>query len=118
MLNMDIADKILGGLGLDGDQISPSVFPLPGLGKTLRTLTADLHTKQPFFILRGLSLGGLAPEDTVLRYLGVASFVADKIGAQEACGNVFGKMPRPHTTFSHSCVLYTWLIRVVRSAHP
>ncbi|KAK3897168.1 hypothetical protein C8A05DRAFT_20009 [Staphylotrichum tortipilum] len=76
-------------LGLDGDQISPATFPLPTLGPVLRALTADLHHGRGFFILRGLTIAGLLTEDTILRYLGIASFVADKIGVQDEHGNVF-----------------------------
>ncbi|KAK0644622.1 hypothetical protein B0T16DRAFT_460656 [Cercophora newfieldiana] len=86
---VDMAMLHFKGLGLDGHQISPLVFPLPTLGKTLRALAAGLHTNQPFFTIRGLNPSGLTPEDTVLRYLGIASFVANKIGAQDAYGNVF-----------------------------
>lgn len=96
MLTSDIADQVPEGLGLDGEQISPSVFPLPSLGKTLRAMTADLHTKQPFFTLRGLNPNGLTPEDIVLRYLGIVSFVGDNICVQDAHRNVFGKMLMLH----------------------
>ena len=88
-----LANPLRQGLGLDGDQISPAVFPLPNLGETLRALATGLHTKpnRGFFILRGLDPSGLTPEDMVLRYIGIASFVADKIGVQDGHGNVLGK---------------------------
>lgn len=85
------ADPLRQGLGLDGDQVSPAVFPLPNLGKMLRALATDLHESRCFFIVRGLDPCGLTPEDTILRYMGVASFVGDKIGVQDGYGNVFGK---------------------------
>jgi hypothetical protein len=54
-------------------------------------MTAELHHGRGFFALRGLDLHGMSFEDTILRYLGVSSYVADKIAVQDECGNVFGQ---------------------------
>jgi hypothetical protein len=54
-------------------------------------MTAELHHGRGFFVLRGLDPRGLSSEDTILRYLGISSYVADKIAVQDEYGNVFGQ---------------------------
>lgn len=76
-------------LGLDGDKISPASFPLPTLGGVLRTMTAELHNERGFFVLRGLDPHEVSSEDVILRYLGISSYIADKIAVQDEYGNVF-----------------------------
>ncbi|KAI1746574.1 hypothetical protein F4782DRAFT_43397 [Xylaria castorea] len=86
---MKVAMQHFKALGLDGDQVSPRVFPLPTLGKVLRDLATELHDGRGFFVLRGLDPREISLEDKILRYLAITSYVADKIGVQDDHGNVF-----------------------------
>ncbi|KND89360.1 hypothetical protein TOPH_05967 [Tolypocladium ophioglossoides CBS 100239] len=75
-------------LGLDGDQVSQPNFPLPNLASRLSKVAETLHEGRGFVVISGLDASRYSVEDSVLLYLGLAEYVADKRGQQDKRGNV------------------------------
>ena len=84
-------------LGLDGDAVSTSNFPLPNLSRVLKDYTRSLHNDIGFFVGHGMELSRYSIEDGVVIYLGIASYIGDKRGVQDGKGNVLSreKTPKP-----------------------
>ncbi|OAA51918.1 Taurine catabolism dioxygenase TauD/TfdA [Metarhizium rileyi] len=75
-------------LCLDGDEVSKTNFPLPTLTESLQQCSAVLHNGRGFFVIRGIDLSRYTVEDSVVIYLGIASYIADQRGIQDQKGNV------------------------------
>jgi hypothetical protein len=78
----------LSGLELDGSEVMASNFPLPDLHDKLIQLAADLHDGKGFFILRGLNPSNYSPEDNIVIFLGLSSYIAETRGKQDEAGNM------------------------------
>ena len=76
-------------LGLDGNEVNPSNFPLPSLTYSLKSLAEELHEGMGFFIIRGLDPANYSPEDNAVIYLGIISHIAEKWGKQNEDGDMF-----------------------------
>lgn len=88
-LEVHRALKFFKGLGLDGNEVIQNTFPLPTLQHRLRGLTKDLHQGRGFFTIRGLDPDEFSPEDNILVFLGISSYVAEKRAKQDDSGNIF-----------------------------
>lgn len=75
-------------LGIDGDEVSKSNFPLPNLSARLQFFATSLHKGRGFFLIKGLELFQFSVEDGVIIYLGIASHVGEQRGVQDSKGNV------------------------------
>ncbi|PMD45737.1 Clavaminate synthase-like protein, partial [Hyaloscypha variabilis F] len=81
--------KFFSGLGLDGSQVTKDTFPLPTLQHRLHSLSRDLHQGRGFFTIRGLDPDEFSPEDNILVFLGISSYIAEKRAKQDDHGNLF-----------------------------
>lgn len=63
----------------DAQSVSRATFPLPNVGPRLREITRTLHNGQGFAVLRGLELAE-TPEDNMIIYLGISSYVGSQRG--------------------------------------
>ncbi|KAL2146815.1 hypothetical protein VTI28DRAFT_2296 [Corynascus sepedonium] len=75
-------------LGLYGNEVNPSTFPLPTLGPKLRQLANDIHCGRGFAVVRGLRPDEFSPEDNVLVFLGISSYIGVQRGRQDEEGNM------------------------------
>ncbi|KAL2258489.1 hypothetical protein VTK26DRAFT_8180 [Humicola hyalothermophila] len=75
-------------LGLYGDEVNPGTFPLPTLGPKLRQMAVDIHQGKGFAVVRGLNPDEFSPEDNVLVFLGISSYIGAKRGRQDEEGNM------------------------------
>ena len=58
----------------------------------LRDLSIELHEGRGFFVISGLSSEDFSAEDNVLVFLGISSYVGNRIGTQDRDQHVFGKL--------------------------
>ncbi|KAK3989621.1 hypothetical protein QBC44DRAFT_82598 [Cladorrhinum sp. PSN332] len=75
-------------MGLYGNEATPDTFPLPTLGPKLRKAANDLHNGRGFAGVRGLKPADFTPEDNVLIFLGISSYIGGKQGRQDEQGNM------------------------------
>ncbi|POR31577.1 Uncharacterized protein TPAR_08235 [Tolypocladium paradoxum] len=78
----------MAGLGLNGDEVSQTSFPLPKLASRLSEAAETLHKGRGFVVISGLDASRYSVEDGIVIYLGLAEYVADKRGVQDKRGNV------------------------------
>ncbi|KAK4223616.1 hypothetical protein QBC38DRAFT_44638 [Podospora fimiseda] len=74
--------------GLYGSEATPDTFPLPTLGPKLETAARDLHNGRGFVGVRGLKPSEFTPEDNVLIFLGISSYIGGRQGRQDEQGNM------------------------------
>jgi hypothetical protein len=75
-------------LGLYGNEVSPSTFPLPTLGPKLQGIAREIHCGRGFSVVRGLKPDDFSPEDNVLVFLGMSSYIGSTRGRQDEEGNM------------------------------
>lgn len=76
-------------LGLDGSDVSKDNFPLPAsLKEKLTRCALEVHQGRGFIVLRGIDCASYSPEDNLIIYLGVTSYVGDERGMQDRRGNM------------------------------
>ncbi|KAK3936613.1 hypothetical protein QBC46DRAFT_366801 [Diplogelasinospora grovesii] len=75
-------------LGLYGSEVSPSNFPLPSLGPRLWRAAVDIHRGKGFAVIRGLRPADFSPEENVILFLGISSYIGSKRGRQDEDGNM------------------------------
>ncbi|CAM1502688.1 Fc.00g074640.m01.CDS01 [Cosmosporella sp. VM-42] len=75
-------------LGLDGDEVGQHNFALPNLARRLRTCAETLHLGRGFSVIRGLETPSYSLEDSVVVFLGISSYIAEKRGLQDRKGNM------------------------------
>ncbi|KAK0708519.1 hypothetical protein B0H67DRAFT_341743 [Lasiosphaeris hirsuta] len=73
---------------LDGSKVTKATFPLPGLGKHLDAMCADVYNGRGFGIVRGLDPDDYALEDLTTVYLGISSYIAQVRGKQDQRGSM------------------------------
>lgn len=77
-------------LGLDGDLVSKDNFPLPILGPRLDEIRRDVYNGKGFGVIRGLNPDKYSVEDLSILYLGIQSYIANRLGRQDKKGNMMG----------------------------
>ncbi|KAK0706127.1 hypothetical protein B0T26DRAFT_654883 [Lasiosphaeria miniovina] len=75
-------------LGLYGNEVSPSTFPLPTLGPRLLKAAIDVHRGKGFAVVRGIDPNAFSPEDNTLIFLGISSYIGAQRGRQDEDGNM------------------------------
>jgi hypothetical protein len=75
-------------LGLYGSEVDPTTFPLPVLGPKLLQLALDVHSGKGFAAIRGLRPEDFSPEDNVIVFLGISSYIGAQRGRQDEEGNM------------------------------
>ena len=79
------------GLGLDGNLVESNNFPLPKLQHRLRGLAGDLYNGRGFFLIRGIEQT-YCVEDSVIVFLGIQSYIAERRMRQDEAGNMIGQV--------------------------
>jgi hypothetical protein len=69
--------------------ISPASFPLPGLGKTLAGILAEMLEGRGFALLRGFPVDRYSREEQAIAYLGIGSWFG-RARSQNAKGHLLG----------------------------
>lgn len=64
----------------DASSVSRETFPLPHLGPRLERIARNLHFGSGFTVLRGLDTRSSNPEDNLLVYLGISSYIGPQRG--------------------------------------
>jgi hypothetical protein len=82
-------------LGLYGNEVTPDTFPLPTLGSKLQQVARDIHRGRGFAVVRGLNPDEFSPEDNVLVFLGISSYIGVQRGRQDEEGNMLSKSLGP-----------------------
>lgn len=77
-------------LDLDGPDIDQGNFSLPTLAAKLRAGSSEVHGGKGFFVVRGLDPKKYSPEDNVMMFLGVSSYVGEERAKQDNLGNMLG----------------------------
>lgn len=77
-------------LGLDGDLVSRTNFPLPTLGTALDRIALDIHHGKGFAVVRGIDPKKYTVEDLTILYLGIQGYIANQRGRQDKKGNMLG----------------------------
>ncbi|KAK3898982.1 hypothetical protein C8A05DRAFT_46842 [Staphylotrichum tortipilum] len=75
-------------LGLYGSEVTPETFPLPTLGPKLRQAAVDVHFGRGFVLVRGINPDEFSPEDNVLIFLGISTYIGVQRGRQDEDGNM------------------------------
>lgn len=86
---LTLADLLL-ALCLDGDLVDRTNFPLHQLQRTLDCVAEQIHNGKGFCILRGLEADRYCLEDSMIVFLGVQSYVAERRMRQDEVGNMLG----------------------------
>lgn len=73
--------------------MSASNFPLPILGQKLLQVTLDIHRGKGFAIIRGLDPKEFSPEDNLIIFLGISSYIGSIRGRQDEDGNMLSMLP-------------------------
>ncbi|KFY83064.1 hypothetical protein V500_10190 [Pseudogymnoascus sp. VKM F-4518 (FW-2643)] len=74
--------------GLNGDLATPATFPLPTLGAKLRSLSSELYSGRGVCLIRGLTTEMYEPEEGMVVFMGLQSYVAEEKGRQDERGNM------------------------------
>ncbi|KAK4176189.1 hypothetical protein QBC36DRAFT_12514 [Triangularia setosa] len=76
------------GLDLFGSEATPSTFPLSTLGPKLKKAAEDVHSGRGFVVVRGIQPSQFTPEDNVVIFLGISSYIGGTRGRQDENGNM------------------------------
>lgn len=89
VVSLDEADKLEINAALqawknnklgDASKVSKETFPLPTLGPRLEEIARNLHFGSGFAVLRSIDTKAYGPEDNLLVYLGVSSYIGSQRG--------------------------------------
>ncbi|PMB65722.1 hypothetical protein BM221_007919 [Beauveria bassiana] len=75
-------------LGLDGDLVDKTNFPLPQLAKKLNSMRRQVYAGRGFALLRGLNVNDYCVDDLTIIYLGIQHYIANQFGRQDNKGNM------------------------------
>lgn len=78
-------------LGLDGDLVDKTTFPLPQLSKNLNAMRSEVYSGRGFALLRGLDVKQYGVDDLTVIYLGIQRYIGNQFGRQDKRGNMLGK---------------------------
>lgn len=87
-LEVEEALQYFKSLELDGSDVSQLTFPLPSLGAILFQYAIDLHRGKGFVNIRGLNPADYSPEDNILLFLGLSSYIGELRARQDEDGNM------------------------------
>ncbi|OBT46588.1 hypothetical protein VE00_01791 [Pseudogymnoascus sp. WSF 3629] len=73
---------------LNGDLATPTTFPLPTLGPKLCLLSHELYSGRGVCLIRGLTPEMYEPEEGMVVFMGVQSYMAGGKGRQDERGNM------------------------------
>ncbi|KAI0017830.1 Clavaminate synthase-like protein [Xylariomycetidae sp. FL0641] len=88
VLEIEAALRHFQDLELDGDEVSRERFPLPTLTKVLDQCAVELHQGRGVCIIRGLTPQHYSPEENVILFLAIASYIGTQRGVQNAKGDM------------------------------
>ena len=74
--------------------INRKTFPLPTLGPKLQTLCNNVHSGNGFAIIKGMEPETPCTKDTLIEYLGLASYFGEQRGRQNLSGEIVGEVLR------------------------
>jgi hypothetical protein len=81
------------------------------LQEKLQELSLQLHDTLGFFVLRGLDPNEYSPEDNIILFLGLSSYIGEKRGRQDDAGNMLSSsktqslsIPIVANLTSHQCI--------------
>ncbi|KAH6621609.1 hypothetical protein B0J18DRAFT_445394 [Chaetomium sp. MPI-SDFR-AT-0129] len=74
--------------GLEYFNVTPDTFPLPTLGPKLRQVAVDIHMGRGFAVVRGIEPDDFSPEENVIIFLGISSYIGARRGRQDEDGNM------------------------------
>jgi hypothetical protein len=90
-------------LGLGFNDVCIQNFPLPSLKYELRKLCIEVHHGRGFCVIRGLDPQLHSPSDSLIMFLGLTSYIAERRGRQDQNGNKLGMSSKiyqwTHTQF-------------------
>ncbi len=89
LAELDAAVRHFRTTGAPLADISPSSFPLPSLGKTLRGILTELLEGRGFAMLRGFPVDRCSREEQAIAYLGIGSWFG-RSRSQNAKGHLLG----------------------------
>ncbi|KAK4198104.1 hypothetical protein QBC40DRAFT_96092 [Triangularia verruculosa] len=75
-------------LDLFGSEAAPGTFPLPTLGSKLQQAAEEVHNGRGFVVVRGIQPSQFTPEDNVVIFLGISSYIGGSRGRQDENGNM------------------------------
>jgi len=78
-------------LEIDGHKVCEANFPLPNLGSRLKLGASGLYSGPGFLLVHGIHPGRYSNADSVITYLGIASYIGEKRGVQNKKGDVLSK---------------------------
>ncbi|OBT85538.1 hypothetical protein VE02_05373 [Pseudogymnoascus sp. 03VT05] len=87
---------------LNGDLATPTTFPLPTLGPKLRLLSHELYSGTGVCLIRGLTTEMYGPEEGMVVFMGVQSYVAGGKGRQDGRGNMIVHITPSESDAKHS----------------
>jgi hypothetical protein len=102
-LDAEVSTPILTGqgLGLYGSEVGSHNFPLPTLSRKLLSISVDIHQGKGFALIRGLNPREFSPEDNVVIFLGVSSYIGSSRGRQDENGDMLSKFRTRSTEDAH-----------------
>ncbi|KAL8847888.1 MAG: hypothetical protein Q9221_007099 [Calogaya cf. arnoldii] len=74
--------------GLDRDEVSKANFPLPNLASRFTKACEEVYNGLGAVILRGIDVKNYTPEDLLVVFLGVSSYIAEQRGVQDRLGTM------------------------------
>jgi hypothetical protein len=86
-----VLDLTLLDLGMDGDDVTRRLFPLPNLEQRLDRCALEVHDGNGLCIVRGLDSGKYSIEDNMIIFLGISSYIGGQRGLQDSKGNMICK---------------------------
>jgi hypothetical protein len=91
VLSYDYLSNVDLELGLDGNLVNRSNFPLPQFRISLQHIAEDVHYGKGFCVIRGLETERYSVEDSTVIFLGIQSYIADQRMRQDELGNMISK---------------------------
>ncbi|KAI1484381.1 hypothetical protein F5X96DRAFT_693150 [Biscogniauxia mediterranea] len=73
-------------LGKKGSDVTQSAFPLPHLAGKLAEIRENIYNGRGFSTIRGLDVDKYSPDDLVIVYLGITSYIGETRGKQNQEG--------------------------------
>jgi hypothetical protein len=80
-------DRHGGSASVNPDELNPTTFHLPNLGDKLTQLTELIHSGQGFYVIRGLDPSRYSPNERLVAYVGITSYVGQTRACQDAGGS-------------------------------
>ncbi len=85
------ANSVIIALGLHGDMVDKTKFPLPHLSEKLHAMRQEVYNGRGFALLRGIDVNQYSVDDLTIIYLGIQYHIGNRFGRQDKKGNMLGK---------------------------